>query len=669
MRNYLAVLIVSVASVAHGLPAPPADDAQIVGPGHTAHWYVPEGSGAGWTLEVHDDESALVYWFTYDESGNQRWLIGTGEIQRNSEGEWIEFPELYVTSGGKFGTAFDPDDVEMELVGQAKMWFADCLQGKFYYDAFGQEQTLPIERLTRTMGAECRSAIHGYPLEPITEDAGLSGSWFNPSEAGHGFSMQWMSRDEALIIWYTYDRDGNQKWLIGVGSRDDEQIVFPEMAVTSGARFGEAFDPQDVEQQPWGMLALELDCSTGVIAWEATESGYDTGTLELERLTGLTRPACPVQRPRLSDLYEFEITEVPVPIPDGTPGQPQIHYHAEAMAEDGTVAGYDNAGRGWIWQPGESSIEQLDGEIISGNTMLWLEETNELVAMRREEDSVGSLVGVIPVRWVPSEGWEDLPGFNLDSSILSGSSNSGRYLTGAGREEERSWIWDSDNGQRLLPLSPSEYPNLNGRGEAVSNDGRIVAGMQVDFPGNGNFPRERATRWVDEEPELLRDQFGAVLRWAFACDDECSVILGGDQGAEVPTDHPHAGQAWLWNEDHGAIYFGELPHSNDWPNFAQFASHDGSLAIGTYQRARSSGASGQVRTFVWTPGTGIVSMTDVLSELEMSPSRWDQVRPVGVSADGRRMAIRTSEAGTNPAVHREWRAWVIELAPRRQSHE
>jgi hypothetical protein len=193
--------------------------------------------------------------------------------------------------------------------------------------------------------------------------------------------------------------------------------------------------------------------------------------------------------------------------------------------------------------------------------------------------------------------------------------------------------------------------------------------MQVDFPGNGNFPRERATRWVDEEPELLRDQFGAVLRWAFACDDECSVILGGDQGAEVPTDHPHAGQAWLWNEDHGAIYFGELPHSNDWPNFAQFASHDGSLAIGTYQRARSSGASGQVRTFVWTPGTGIVSMTDVLSELEMSPSRWDQVRPVGVSADGRRMAIRTSEAGTNPAVHREWRAWVIELAPRRQSHE
>ena len=288
------------------------------------------------------------------------------------------------------------------------------------------------------------------------------------------------------------------------------------------------------------------------------------------------------------------------------------------------------------------------------------------MALRREDDSEGNLVGIVPVRWGPDEGWEDLPGLNLDFSTLKGSSNSGRYLTGSSREQ-RSWIWSPDSGQRSLPPSANESPNLHGRGEAVSNDGRIVAGIQVDFPGNGNFPRERATRWVDEEPEFLRDQYDAVLRWAYACNDDCSVILGGDQGADIPPDHPHAGQAWLWHEGHGAVYFGELPHANDWPNFAQFASNDGSLAIGTYQKAQSTGVAGPVRTFLWTPSTGILSMTDVLSELGLSQSRWNRVDPIGVSADGRRIAIRTSEEGTN--VHTEWRAWVIELAPSRQAHE
>jgi len=665
MSRYIAVVLMAAASAAHGQPAPPATDAEVVGLGHTAHWYVPESSGAGWTLEIVDDQTALLYWFTYDESGKQRWLIGTGSIQRTDEGEWIEFPELYATSGAKFGGAFDPEEVESELVGQAEMWFSDCFQGNFSYEAFGQHQTLPIERLTRTMGSDCREPIHGHPLEPITDDAGLSGSWFNPDESGHGFSLQWLSRDEALIIWYTYDTDGGQQWLIGVGGREGDQIVFSDMTVTFGARFGEAFDPADVDQRPWGMLALELDCETGVVAWDGTESGYGTGTLELERLTKLKRPACPVERPKVNDLYDLEIVEVPVPTPEVTPGEPRVTYRAATMAEDGTVAGYDTLERGWIWRPGEPAIEQLEGEIIGHNTMLWRREADELVAMRREENSEGDLIGVIPVRWLPGEGWQDLPGFTLDSSILKGSSNSGRFLTGDGRLEDRPWLWDSDGGQRLLTLSPSDDPNFEGHGEAVSNDGQVVAGIQVDFPGDGNFPRERATRWTNGKPEYLSDQYGAILRWAFACNDDCSIILGGGQGAEVSADHLHLDQAWLWSEDHGTVYFGELPDSNGRTNFAQHASDDGSLVVGTYQVTNNDGASRPVRAFVWTPKTGIVSITDVLANLGFPSSRWGEVRAVDVSGDGQRILLRTSEAVTPT----DWRAWVVELTPKRRPHE
>lgn len=393
MRSYLTAIIFAVAPVAQGQMAPPAEDAEIVGPGHTAHWYVPESSGAGWTLEILDDETALVYWFTYDESGDQRWLIGTGEIHRTSEGEWIEFPELYATSGGTFGESFDPGDVDRQLVGNTQMWFSDCDLGKFSYEAFGHQQTLPVQRLTRTMGPDCRKPIHGHPLEPLTDGAGLTGSWFNPDQSGHGFSLQWLSRDEALIIWYTYDMDGQQQWLIGVGERRDDQVVFPDIRVTSGGRFGEEFDPSEVEQQPWGMLALELDCDSGAIAWDGSESGYDTGTLQLERLTRLERVACPTKRPQLTDLYNVEIAEIPFPA--WSPGAPS--YRAVALAEDGTVAGFHTEDRGWVWRPGDEAVELIDGDISAFSPMLWRHNADDLIAMRRGYDAQGDFQGASPV--------------------------------------------------------------------------------------------------------------------------------------------------------------------------------------------------------------------------------------------------------------------------------
>lgn len=675
MIHYITVMMIAAASMAYGQPPPPAEDAKVVGPGHSAQWYMPARSGEGWALEILDEHTAHVYWFTYDESGNQRWLIGTGRIYRSDEGEWIEFPELHVTSGGKFGTAFDPDTVDIELVGQAQMWFSDCHQGRFSYDAFGQQGAMAIERLTHTMGADCRTPIHGHPLEPITQDAGLSGSWYQPDESGHGFSLQWLSRNEALIFWFTYDDEGHQQWLTGVGERKGDQILFPDIAVTSGARFGEAFDPGDVELHTWGMLALELDCDGGVIAWDATESGHGTGSMELERLTGLQQPACPFQRPELRELYDINITKVPVPVPDITPGQPRLTYQAVALAEDGKVAGFDTLKRGWIWHPGESSVEQLAGEIIIHNTMLWRDDADELVAMRKHVSESGDEHRSVPIRWMYDQGWQDLPGLSFHSSGLSGSSNNGQYLTGMGIFEPGSrgvqpWVWDVEAGQRQLPLSPSEDPYFSGTGEAVSNDGRIAVGLQVDYPGDGNFPRERATRWVNDKPEFLRDEFGATLRWAFACNDDCSIILGGDQGDEATADHPHLGEAWLWNEDHGTVYLGKLADSNTWPNFVMHASHDGSLAVGTYQLALNGDATGPVRGFIWTAKTGIHSVTDVFAELGFEQSSWWEVRPVDVSADGRRILVRTSEMrGPSLFDGLDLRAWIIELSPKRQPHE
>lgn len=274
-------------------PAPPAADAITVGPGHSAHWYDPSRSGEGWSLEILDPDTAVVYWFTYDEAGAQRWLISVGEIHRTEEGEWIEFPELDVTSGGQFGPDFDPDAVETEHAGRGKMWFADCDSGKFRYDAFGQAQTLDLERLSRTMGADCPEPTPGEPAEEIEQGAGWSGSWFDPAWAGQGFSLQWLAQGGALITWYTYDSTGNQRWMIGTGHREGDQVIFPEISTSSGAMFGAGFDPDQVEIEEWGVLGLELDCESGTAAWDSEDPEFGEGTFDLERLTRLQVPDCP----------------------------------------------------------------------------------------------------------------------------------------------------------------------------------------------------------------------------------------------------------------------------------------------------------------------------------------------------------------------------------------
>ena len=114
LRNFpVAVLLV----VAFFVLTASITQAGVVEPGHSAAWYSPVRDGEGWIVEIHADDRALMTWFTYDEAGGQRWLIGEGEVVRDEDdGDGILFSELYATRGGRFGDGFDASQVEREVV-------------------------------------------------------------------------------------------------------------------------------------------------------------------------------------------------------------------------------------------------------------------------------------------------------------------------------------------------------------------------------------------------------------------------------------------------------------------------------------------------------------------------------------------------------------------------
>ena len=51
-----------------------------------------------------------------------------------------------------------------------------------------------------------------------------SGSWYNPSQSGHGFSIEVISPEHTIAYWYTYDSVGNPIFLFADGTNAGDRI-------------------------------------------------------------------------------------------------------------------------------------------------------------------------------------------------------------------------------------------------------------------------------------------------------------------------------------------------------------------------------------------------------------------------------------------------------------
>jgi hypothetical protein len=264
-------------------------DPFVIEPGISAAWYDPARNGEGFILEILADNLAVMYWFTYNLDGEQDWYIAQGEIRGNR----ILFPELVQVSGGEFGPGFDPAKVTRKVVGSASFIWSNCEQGAMDW-TINQDGNVPrhgrqnLQRISRVMGVDCGPPI----LAPEVEQSRLSGSWYDPTHSGEGYVLEVLIDRRVLVYWFSFDPQGNRRWFFGVGEIQGDKLVFEEMFTTSGGIFGDDFDPEQVEVDPWGSLELELECESGTARFVPTEDGFLPGTLDLTRLTILQGLSC-----------------------------------------------------------------------------------------------------------------------------------------------------------------------------------------------------------------------------------------------------------------------------------------------------------------------------------------------------------------------------------------
>jgi trimeric autotransporter adhesin len=257
-------------------------------PVHSGLWFDPQRDGEGFVIEHLEDGTFFVIWYTYDIDGSQMWLVGQGAPKGDSV-----IVDMQRTRGARFGDAFDPADVVRESWGRLRFNFTGCdsahvdfLEGGVYgRGSYG------LTHLARLAGTGCGST----PAAGAA--AKFSGHFFDPARDGEGFTVYMVNDDQQpvpVVVWFTYDPDGNQAWVMTIGELVGNRIVANESIQPSGARWGRQFDPADVDRRPWGAIEIEFDgCAQARVDWASILPEYGNGGYDMIRLTKPAGLSCP----------------------------------------------------------------------------------------------------------------------------------------------------------------------------------------------------------------------------------------------------------------------------------------------------------------------------------------------------------------------------------------
>ena len=270
-----------------------------VGPAFSGTWFNPDRSGEGWVLEVLDDGSALLLWFTYPPAGSPAQQAGHragGPHRRRPH----PLRHASTTRGPRFGAGFDPARLEF-FHGGDRVSLHQLQRGEVTYAG-------------RPLGARLRAASRDSPStrarmrrqaqahQPGRRRDGRAAPAQRPVvrslHNGEGWALEELPDGRALAFWFTYDENGEQAWTIGTSAASGARLDVADNARPVGTRFGAGFNAALVNREPWGRVEFDFEnCDAGTLRYASTRAAFGSGTLRPVRLTRLAATACLMRRP------------------------------------------------------------------------------------------------------------------------------------------------------------------------------------------------------------------------------------------------------------------------------------------------------------------------------------------------------------------------------------
>jgi hypothetical protein len=124
---------------------------------------------------------------------------------------------------------------------------------------------------------------------PLVINGDFSGHFLNPVPSGEGVIVQVIANGTVLVYWLTYDDDGSQRWLLGIGERQGLSVEIDELYETDNGMMA-TMDPVIIDLDMVGRAVIDFSgCNDATL--EAIVDGVPR-TMELGRLTGLDSLEC-----------------------------------------------------------------------------------------------------------------------------------------------------------------------------------------------------------------------------------------------------------------------------------------------------------------------------------------------------------------------------------------
>jgi hypothetical protein len=159
--------------------------------GTSGSWYNPARDGEGIFVEIvqaGDGSRISVAWFTYDPDGFQMWLSGAADLVGNPTS--VSIP-VQVTNGPKFGTAYDPNDLNRDTWGTVTLAFNTCSTGLLSYASSSPDFGSGGINLTRLTTLEQVRCTEPPPVTGLTPGRWTgSGVCFYVSQDGRSLTSE-----------------------------------------------------------------------------------------------------------------------------------------------------------------------------------------------------------------------------------------------------------------------------------------------------------------------------------------------------------------------------------------------------------------------------------------------------------------------------------------------
>jgi len=126
----------------------------------------------------------------------------------------------------------------------------------------------------------------------LLAEGGINGLYYNPDADGHYLSII-DNNYNTLLMWNTFDKNGNQAWVYGIGELVAGRSLVADAYIKKNGSLSPDGEILPADEERWGTLEVDmLSCREGTLKFQSDLPEFGSGQVRLVRLVLVKQLGC-----------------------------------------------------------------------------------------------------------------------------------------------------------------------------------------------------------------------------------------------------------------------------------------------------------------------------------------------------------------------------------------